>query len=98
MRQLATHTSGLEYEFWNADMAKYLEVTGHPPILSGLKAALFYPMMTDPGTRWGYGIGIDWLGQVVEKIDGRPHRPILPRGNLRAARHARHRFRGFRRR
>ena len=71
VRQLATHTSGLEYEFWNANMAKYLEVTGHPPILSGLKAALFYPMMTDPGTRWGYGIGIDWLGQVVEKIDGR---------------------------
>jgi methyl acetate hydrolase len=71
VRHLATHTSGLEYEFWNADMAKYLAVTGHPPILSGLKAALFYPMMTDPGTRWGYGIGIDWLGQVVEKIDGR---------------------------
>jgi methyl acetate hydrolase len=71
VRHLATHTSGLEYEFWNADMAKYLAVTGHPPILSGMKAALFYPMMTDPGTRWGYGIGIDWLGQVVEKIDGR---------------------------
>ncbi len=71
VRQLATHTSGLEYEFWNADMAKYLTVTGHPPILSGLKQALFYPMMSDPGTRWGYGIGIDWLGQVVEKVDGR---------------------------
>lgn len=71
VRQLATHTSGLEYEFWNADVGKYLTVTGNPPILSGLKAALFYPMMTDPGTRWGYGIGIDWLGQVVEKIDGR---------------------------
>jgi methyl acetate hydrolase len=27
--------------------------------------------MSDPGTRWGYGIGIDWLGQVVEKVDGR---------------------------
>jgi len=71
VRHLATHTSGLEYEFWNADVGKYLAVTGHPPILSGLKAALFYPMMTDPGTRWGYGMGIDWLGQVVEKIDGR---------------------------
>ena len=39
--------------------------------MSGLKSSLFYPMMTDPGTRWGYGIGIDWLGQVVERIDGR---------------------------
>ncbi|MFZ2154501.1 MAG: serine hydrolase domain-containing protein [Bradyrhizobium sp.] len=71
VRNLATHTSGLEYEFWNGDVAKYLTVTGHPTILSGLKAALFYPMASDPGTRWAYGIGIDWLGQVVEKIDGR---------------------------
>ena len=71
LRHLATHTSGLEYELWNSDMARYLEVTGHPDILSGLKASLMYPMMTDPGTRWGYGIGIDWLGQVVEAVDGR---------------------------
>ena len=71
VRHLATHTSGLEYEFWNADMAKYLEVTKSPPILSGTKAALSCPLMTDPGTRWGYGPGIDWLGQIVEAVDGR---------------------------
>ena len=71
LRHLATHTSGLEYEFWNADMAKYLEVTGAAPILSGTKAGLSYPLMTDPGTRWGYGPSIDWLGQVVEAVDGR---------------------------
>ena len=71
VRQLATHTSGLEYEFWNGDMARYMEATGHPSIISGLKESLFYPMMTDPGTRWGYGIGIDWLGQMVEAVDGR---------------------------
>jgi methyl acetate hydrolase len=70
-RHLATHTSGLEYEFWNGDVANYLAKTGHPTILSGLKKAMFYPMMTDPGTRWGYGPSIDWLGLMVEKIDGR---------------------------
>ena len=71
LRHLATHTSGLEYEFWNGDVARYMEATGHPSILSGLKVSLFYPMMTDPGTRWGYGVGVDWLGQVVEAVDGR---------------------------
>jgi len=70
-RHLATHTSGLEYEFWNADMPKYMEATGHPTILSGLKAAMMYPLMSDPGTQWGYGPGIDWLGQMVEAVDGR---------------------------
>ena len=72
IRHLATHTSGLEYEVWNADVPRFLAATGQPPALSGLKAGLRYPLMTDPGTRWGYGIGIDWLGQVVEAVDGRP--------------------------
>ncbi|MEM7487959.1 MAG: serine hydrolase domain-containing protein [Pseudomonadota bacterium] len=72
IRHLATHRSGLEYEFWNADMARYLKATGAPPALSGLRAALNYPLMFDPGTRWGYGLSIDWLGLVVEAVDGRP--------------------------
>lgn len=71
VRHLATHTSGLEYEFWNADIARYVGMTAHPGMLTGLKAALHYPMASDPGTRWGYGMGIDWLGLVVEAVDGR---------------------------
>jgi methyl acetate hydrolase len=71
IRQLATHTSGLEYEVWNGEIGRYLGATGHPSVLSGLKASLNYPMASDPGTRWGYGIGTDWLGQVVEAVDGR---------------------------
>ncbi len=71
IRHLATHTSGLEYEFWNPDMAKYLEVTQAPSILTGTRAGLMLPLMSDPGTRWGYGMSIDWLGQVVEAVDGR---------------------------
>lgn len=68
---LATHTSGMEYEFWNTDVVKYMEVTGHPGVLSGLEQSLYYPLMTEPGTRWGYGPNIDWLGRIVEQIDGR---------------------------
>ena len=70
IRQLATHTSGLEYEVWNSDIFRYLSATKHPSILTGKKAALFYPMATDPGTRWGYGLGIDWLGQVIGAVSG----------------------------
>ena len=72
VRHLATHTSGLVYEFWNDVMPGYLERTGQATILSGTKASLgAYPLLFDPGTRWDYGIGIDWLGQVVEAVDGR---------------------------
>ena len=70
-RHLATHTSGMEYEFWNADVPRYLQHTNHPTVLSGLKSSRMYPLTSDPGTRWGYGPSLDWLGQMVEAIDGR---------------------------
>jgi methyl acetate hydrolase len=71
VRHLATHTSGLTYEFWNTDMPRYMEATGALTILSGLTTSMNYPLLFEPGTRWDYGIGIDWLGRVVEKVDGR---------------------------
>ena len=61
----------MAYEFWNANVAKYMEATQFPTILSGLRQSLKYPLQFDPGTQWDYGIGIDWLGRVVEKVDGR---------------------------
>lgn len=72
IRHLATHTSGLEYEIWNPDIRQYLKTTGNPPMGTGRLAGLqSYPLATDPGTRWGYGTGIDWLGHIVEMVDGR---------------------------
>ncbi|MFA7280723.1 MAG: serine hydrolase domain-containing protein [Sterolibacterium sp.] len=71
IRHLATHTSGFVYEFWNKNTSRWMAQTGHPTIMSSLKASLNYPLAFDPGTRWDYGIGIDWLGRVVEAIDGR---------------------------
>ncbi len=71
IRHLATHTSGQEYEFWNADVAKYLGLPATASVLSGTQAGLMNPLTCDPGTRWGYGPSIDWLGQVVEAVDGR---------------------------
>lgn len=70
VRHLATHTSGLEYEFWRPEMAEYLTRTGSPSVLAGTRAAMNYPLMTDPGTRWGYGTSIDWLGLVVQSVSG----------------------------
>ena len=71
IRNLATHTSGLVYEFWNADIARWMQASGHPTVLTGTRDALNYALAFDPGTAWDYGLGIDWLGQVVERVDGR---------------------------
>jgi methyl acetate hydrolase len=72
IRHLATHTSGLAYEFYDPAVAKYLALRGVPPVVSGMRAALKYPLLFEAGTQWQYGPGADWLGQVVERVDGRP--------------------------
>ncbi len=71
LRHLLTHTAGFSYEFWNADILRYLEVKGVPPIISCQNAALQLPLLFDPGDRWEYGINIDWAGKIVEAISGK---------------------------
>ena len=77
VEQLITHTAGFGYWFWNADILKWEEVTGTPNVLSGDRAIFTAPMVADPGTRFEYGISTDWLGEVVEKVTGRPLKDYL---------------------
>jgi methyl acetate hydrolase len=70
VRQLITHTTGLGYWFWNADLVKYQEVTGLPNVVVGSADAFKAPMVADPGAQFVYGINIDWLGKVVETVAG----------------------------
>ncbi len=52
-------------------MGKYMEKTGTPGIISCLNAALKTPLASDPGTRWEYGINIDFVGKAVEAASGK---------------------------
>ena len=71
LRQLLTHTAGFCYNVWNGDCAQYLEKTGTPNIFSCQNVALKTPIMSDPGTRWEYGINIDFVGKAVEAVSGK---------------------------
>ncbi len=71
LRQLLTHTSGFGYDIWNADLLRYHRETGLPASRTGKLAALEAPLTADPGTRWQYGIGIDWAGRMVEAVAGK---------------------------
>ena len=70
LRHLLTHTAGYAYDMWNADIARYLEATGTPGIISCKNAALMLPLASDPGEKWEYGISIDWAGKAVEAVSG----------------------------
>jgi methyl acetate hydrolase len=63
VKQLVTHTAGLAYGFWNANIRRWEAATGGGNVFAA-------PMVAEPGTRFEYGINVDWLGKVVEAASG----------------------------
>lgn len=70
VKNLVTHTSGLSYWFWNDNIVKWEAATGTGNVLGGKNEIFTAPMVADPGTKFEYGINIDWLGKVVEAASG----------------------------
>ena len=69
LRHLLTHTSGMGYDTWNADIFKYVKTKG--PFKPATMQALSTPLLFDPGEQWQYSISIDWAGLMVEAASGR---------------------------
>jgi CubicO group peptidase (beta-lactamase class C family) len=65
VRQLVTHTAGLAYGFWDADLRRWEAAAEAASVFTT-------PMVADPGARFVYGIAVDWLGKVVEAASGQP--------------------------
>ena len=70
VRQLLSHTSGFAYEFFDPELHRYVESGAVPSAFQGDDGFLKAPLMSDPGTRWEYGISTDWLARIVEKVSG----------------------------
>ena len=69
LRHLLTHTSGMGYDTWNADIFRYVKAKG--PFKPATMAALSTPLLFDPGEQWQYSISIDWAGMMVEAASGK---------------------------
>ena len=69
LRQLLTHTSGFTYRLWDEKVIKYRNALDRLSPADRTKAPAT-PLMFDPGERWQYGPGIDWVGRIVESISG----------------------------
>jgi methyl acetate hydrolase len=76
---LLTHTSGLAHPMWNAKLGRYVEVTEGLELadLSGSRKAFTVPLVCDPGEKFIYGMGMDWVGLVIEAVAGRPYEVVL---------------------
>ena len=70
VKQLVTHTTGLGCWLFSPELVKWEAVTGVPNVLAGVSAIFKAPMIVDAGTRFDYGINLDWLGKVIEAVSG----------------------------
>jgi methyl acetate hydrolase len=66
LRRLLTHQSGFAYPFCHLDLGRYASL--RPP--ASPTEAPDYPVMFEPGSDWTYGIGIDWVGKLIEQVSG----------------------------
>ena len=70
LRHLLTHTSGYSYDLFNTQVGDYMRYHQLPSITTCKFDALKAPLVFDPSERWEYGIGIDWVGRIVELVSG----------------------------
>ncbi len=90
LRHLLTHTAGFSYEIFNADIGRYQQQTGVPSIFTCENRALTTPLVAEPGSRWEYGINIDFIGKLVEALSEPATRRLLAGSFVRPARHDGH--------
>lgn len=64
LRALLTHTSGMAYDFCNADLTRYFAATGESLMTAETILAF------EPGEGWQYGTGIDAAGWAIEAATG----------------------------
>ncbi|WP_424926900.1 serine hydrolase domain-containing protein [Amaricoccus tamworthensis] len=76
-RMLLLHTAGFGYDFFNENYRRLADEHGQPSIVSATRDAINTPLLFDPGERWEYGSNIDWVGQIIEAIRGRPLGDVL---------------------
>ncbi len=68
VRHLLTHTSGYTYSIWSEGLSQYEKATGMPDIGYSMNGAFGAPLEFEPGERWAYGIGMDWVGKLIEAV------------------------------
>lgn len=65
---LLLQTSGLSYDFFSAEDKRYRELKEIPSIITCTKESIQTVLQHDPGDAWTYGVNIDWLGLIIEKL------------------------------
>ena len=70
--QLLTHTTGFAYDMFNEDNLRWRIASGGTPnnYTAPTREAFYSPFLFEPGSRFEYGVNIDWVGYIVERVSG----------------------------
>ncbi|KAF7556676.1 hypothetical protein G7Z17_g1268 [Cylindrodendrum hubeiense] len=70
LRMLLSHTAGFGYSFFNEKLKKWYDPIGIDEFDNPERNIFTQPLVNQPGTTWEYGVNIDWVGRLVERISG----------------------------
>ncbi|KAK1143718.1 hypothetical protein N8T08_006118 [Aspergillus melleus] len=81
LRMLLNHTSGFGYAFEDLKLNDWSRPVGLDDFSGNEADVLYRPLVNQPGTKFQYGVGMDWAGVLVERITGIPleEYPLLAR-------------------
>ncbi|RSL93121.1 hypothetical protein CEP52_013431 [Fusarium oligoseptatum] len=82
LRQLLTHTSGVGYDAMSPLLTQWRESRGESSMAmcGDVVKAYSMPLLFEPGESWAYGGGLDWVGQLIERINGQKLGEFMERG------------------
>jgi methyl acetate hydrolase len=75
VRHLITHCTGTSYDFFDKPTMAWRATSGRAPMgyhSVGEWEDYATPFVSEPGSKYVYGINIDYLGWVVEAVSGEP--------------------------
>jgi CubicO group peptidase (beta-lactamase class C family) len=70
LRMLLAHTAGFGYEFFNPKLRDYGRPIGFDVFHADERDIHRMPLVNQPGSKWEYGINIDWAGILLERATG----------------------------
>ncbi|GKZ23484.1 hypothetical protein AbraIFM66951_008518 [Aspergillus brasiliensis] len=70
LRMLLNHTSGFGYAFEDLKLRDWSRPIGLDDFSGNVSDVLHRPLVNQPGTKFQYGVGLDWAGVIVERASG----------------------------
>ena len=72
LRSLCTHSSGMAYELFDPEMQKWAQATKRTvSTVDSTLECITIPLLFEPDSGWRYSVGLDWAGQIVERLTGK---------------------------